>query len=41
MTKPNIADAVVRTANTTTNEVEKVTFTVLADVTTVVNNRIS
>ena len=41
MTKPNIADAVVRTANTTTNEVEKVTFTALADVTTVVNNRIS
>ena len=41
MTKPNIADAVARTANTTTNEVEKVTFTALTDVTGVVNNRIS
>lgn len=41
MTKPNIADAVVRTANTTTNEVEKVTFTALTDITTVVNHRIS
>lgn len=41
MTKPNIADAVARTANTTTNEVEKVTFTALTDVISVVNNRIS
>ena len=41
MTKPNIADAVARTANTTTNEVEKNTFRVLDDITGVVNNRIS